>query len=291
MKTIGIITDSHSGISQKDAEDLGILVLPMPFYCEEECFYEGVSIDRELFFEKLRGGQTVSTSQPSPAEVIDIWLKGLEKFDELLYIPLSSGLSGACGTAMMLAQEDVFEDKVFVVDNGRISVPLRRSILDAVELAKEELSASEIKDILEKSKNDMSIYLGVETLEYLKKGGRITPATAAIGSALNIKPILRVDTGKLDTYKKCRGMKKVKKELLDAMKHDLATTFKEQYEAGEITLMAASSADEETAMAWVEEIKKNFPGMDVMYDHLSMGISCHTGEGALGIGCSCKPRK
>jgi DegV family protein with EDD domain len=221
---------------------------------------------------------------------MDLWYKVLKEYDELVYIPLSSGLSGACNTAKMLAQDDKYEDKVFVVDNGRISVPLRASVLDAIDLAKKGLSASEIQKVLEASKADMSIYLGVETLEYLKRGGRITPATAAIGSALNIKPILRVDTGKLDTYKKCRGMKKVKKEILEALKNDLETIFKEQAEAGEVYLMAASSADEETAKAWVEEIKEHFPGMDVLYDHLSMGISCHTGEGALGAGCSCKPR-
>ena len=192
---------------------------------------------------------------------------------------------------MMLAREDEFEDKVFVVDIGRISTPMHRSILDALELVEEGYSAKEIKDILEASKDKMSIYIAVETLEFLKRGGRITPAAAAVGALLNIKPILSLNVGVLDSYKKCRGIKKVKREMLEAMKNDLETKFKEYYEKGEVYLMAASSADEETTAAWVEEIKAYFPGMEVLCDPLCLGIACHTGEGALGIGCSCKPRR
>ena len=291
MKTIGIITDSHSGIDQAEAERLGITVLPMPFYIEDECYYEGVSITREEFFAQLNSGKKVTTSQPSPEDVMELWRKCLKEYEKILYMPMSSGLSGSCNTAMMLAQDEEFEGKVLVVDNGRISTLLHRSILDAIEMIEEGNSAERIKEILEESREEMVIYLGVETLEYLKKGGRITPATAAIGNMLNIKPVLKFDVGMLETYRKCRGMKKVKKEMIDAMKQDFETTFREQYENGEVYLLAASSADEETTNEWINEIHEHFPEMEILSDNLSLGISCHTGEGALGIGCSCRPRR
>ena len=291
MKKVGIATDSHSGIPQDRAEQLGVRVLPMPFYVEEECYYEGVSITREQFFEYLKEDKKVTTSQPSPEAVMEFWREGLKEYEQILYIPMSSGLSGSCYTAMALAQDEEFEDKVFVVDNGRVATPLHRSILDALEMAEEGLDAAQIKGILEENKANMSIYIAVETLDNLKKGGRISPATAALGSLLNIKPILKLGTEVLDTYKKSRGMKKAKKEMIEAMQHDFETTFREYYEKGEVYLMAASSADEQTTQAWVEEIKAAFPGMEVMCDYLTLGISCHTGEGALGIGCSCRPRR
>lgn len=291
MRKIGVITDSHSGITQEEAKELQIAVLPMPFYCGDESFYEGVSITREQFFDKLNSGCNVSTSQGNPAEIMNLWRKELEKYEQVLFIPLSSGLSGACQTAMMLAQEDEFDGKVFVVDNCRISVPMYRSVLDAIELIEEGFSAEEVKAILEKEKDKMAIYIAVETLEFLKKGGRISASSAAIGTALNIKPILKCETESLFAYKKSRGMKKAKKEMLEAMKQDVEVTFKEYVDRGEFYLMAATSADEETTAAWVEEIKEYFPGMDVISAPLTLGISCHTGEGALGIGCSCRPKR
>ena len=291
MRKIGVITDSHSGITQEEAKELQIAVLPMPFYCGDESFYEGVSITREQFFDKLNSGCNVSTSQGNPAEIMNLWRKELEKYEQVLFIPLSSGLSGACQTAMMLAQEDEFDGKVFVVDNCRISVPMYRSVLDAIELIEEGFSAEEVKEILEKEKDKMAIYIAVETLEFLKKGGRISASSAAIGTALNIKPILKCETESLFAYKKSRGMKKAKKEMLEAMKQDVEVTFKEYVDRGEFYLMAATSADEETTAAWVEEIKEYFPGMDVISAPLTLGISCHTGEGALGIGCSCRPKR
>ena len=291
MKPIGIATDSHCGIAPEQAKALGISVLPMPFYFGEECYYEEVSITRDEFFRRLNAGESVSTSQPSPEAVMKLWRDGLKEYESLVYIPMSSGLSGSCHTAMMLAAEEEFEGKVFVVDNGRIATPLHRSILDAMELIEEGYSASEIKDILENDKENMTIYIAVETLEFLKKGGRITATTAAIGTLLNIKPVLRLGVGVLDTYKKCRGMRKAKNEMLETMKQEMETTYKETIEKGEFHLMAASSADEETTKEWVEEIKAYFPGFEVMCDNLSMGISCHTGDGALGIGCSCKPKR
>lgn len=289
MKKIGIVTDSCGGISIEEAKAYGIRILPMQFSFGEECCLEGVSIARDSFFKKLNAGEKVSTSQPSPEAVMNIWSEVLEEYDEILHMPLSSGLSGSCNTARMLSEEKEFAGKVFVVDNGRISTPMHRAILDAMELIEEGYTAAEIKEILEKDGERMSIYIAVETLEFLKKGGRITPATAAIGTLLNIKPILSLNVGVLDSFKKCRGMKKAKKEMLEAMKHDLETTFSDAYEKKEVYLMAASSADSETTQKWVEEIKAFFPGMEVLCDDLSLVIACHTGEGALGIGCSCKP--
>ena len=291
MKSIGVMTDSHSGILPEAAEKLGVKVLPMPFYFEEECFYEEVSITRDEFFARMNSGQKVSTSQPSPEAVMEFWKEGLQEYEELVYIPMSSGLSGSYNTAKMLSMEDEFQDKVFVVDSGRIATPLHRMVLDALELVKEGYHAEEILKILESSRGKMAIFIAVETLEYLKKGGRITPATAALGSMLNVKPILKLDVGVLETYRKCRGMKKARREMLEAMKNELETTFAEAYAKGEVYLLAASSADEATTKEWVEEIRSYFPGMEVQCEKLSLGISCHIGEGGLGIGCSCKPQK
>ena len=263
----------------------------MPFYFEEECFYEGVSITRAEFFERLNAGQSVSTSQPAPEAVMECWRKGLATYEKLLYIPMSSGLSGSYNTAKMLAQDEEFEGRVLVVDSGRIATPLHRMVLDAMELVEEGYSAEEILEILEASRGKMAIFIAVETLEFLKKGGRITPATAALGSLLNIKPILKLDVGVLETFRKCRGMKKARREMLEAMKNELETTFADAHAKGQVHLLAASSADEATTKEWMEEIKAYFPGMEVQCENLSLGISCHVGEGGLGIGCSCKPQK
>ena len=291
MKRVGIVTDSHGGISLAEAKQLGVYVVPMPFYFGDDCYYEGVSISRGDFFERLNNGESVSTSQPSPEAVMEAWREALTEYGKVLYMPISSGLSGSCNTARMLANEEEFEGKVFVVDNGRVATPMHRSILDALELIEEGFSAQEVQLMLETAGNKMSIYIAVETLEHLKKGGRITPATAAIGTVLNIKPILKLNTGVLETYKKSRGMKKARQEMLEAMKHDFDVTFKDYADKNEIYLMAASSADDVTTKEWVEEIKAYFPGMEVLCDDLSLGICCHTGEGALGIGCSCRPRR
>lgn len=290
MKPVGIVTDSHGGISQVEAAKLGVMILPMPLMIGEESFLENVSISREEFFERLNNREKPATSQPSPEQVMDIWREALKEYESILHMPISSGLSGSCNTAKILAQEDEFKGKVFVVDNGRISTLMHRSILDAVELIKKGYTAKQIKDILEASKNEMSIYIAVETLEHLKNGGRISGTAAAVGTALNIKPILSLNVGLLESYKKARGMRKAKREMLDSMKHDFETRFKDAYDRGEVYLLAASSADEEATSAWVEEIKEYFPDMEVLCDDLSLGISCHTGEGALGIGCSVKPQ-
>lgn len=291
MQKILIATDSHSGLSPDAGWDLGVRVLPMPFYFGEECYYEEVSLTRERFFERLNAGEDVTTSQPSPDVVMDFWRAALREYESIVYIPMSSGLSGSCHTAMALAQDEEFNGRVFVVDNGRVSTPLVRSIMDALEMVEEGLSAAQIKEVLESEKDKMSIYIAVETLDFLKKGGRISAATAVVGSLLNIKPILRLGVGLLESYKNARGMKKAKKEMLESIKADMETTFKEYYDRGEVYLLAATSADEETTAAWVAEIKDFFPGMEVLAANLSLGICCHTGPGALGVGVSCRPKR
>ena len=289
MKSIGIITDSHSGITQEEAKQLGIWVLPMPFYIDGECYLEGINLTREEFFEKLEGGSVIATSQPSPADVCDVWDWALKEFEKVLYLPLSSGLSGSCETAMALARDEQYEGKILVVDHGQISTPLHQMVLDTLELIEKGYSAEQIKEILESGKDRMMIYIGVETLEYLKRGGRVTPAAAAIGSVLNIKPVLKLETGKLDSFKKCRGFSKVKKTMIEAMKQEMDTRFADALADGQLRLLAASSADKEETENWVKEIEDAFPGMKVFCDPLSLGVSCHTGAGALGIGCSVAP--
>lgn len=291
MKKIGIITDSHSSITQQEAQKLGIKVLPMPFYIDETCYYEDVDITRDDFLKKLEQGANVSTSQPSPADVLQLWDEALEEYEQVLYIPISSGLSGSCMTAQGLAQDEPYEGRVFVVDNGRVSTLLHRSVLDALELVEEGYSAEEIKEILEKSRAEQVIYIGVTTLEYLKRGGRVNAATAAIGSVLNIKPVLKFDVGTLDMFQKSRGVAKMKKKMLEAMQHDFETVFKDKYDNNEVYLVAASSASKEETDKWVQEIKAAFPGMEVLCDELSLGVSCHIGPGGLGIGCSCRPER
>lgn len=289
MQQVGVVTESHSGISQEEAKELGISVLPMPFYMEEECFYENVTITRDTFFKELSAGKTVSTSQPSPGDVMKLWKEVLKEYETLVYLPISSGLSGSYETAHMLAAEEEFENRVYVVDHGRVASPLRRTILDTLELVKEGYTAAQIKDILEGERDKVSIYIAVETLEYLKKGGRITAATAAIGTLLNIKPVLQLDVGMLESFSKCRGMKKARKEMLAAIRKDMETRYRDAFEKGEVYLLAASSADEETTKEWLKEIESEFPGMEVLFDYLPLAICCHTGEGALGVGCSCRP--
>ncbi len=291
MQKILVATDSHSGLTPEEGKEMGIRVLPMPFYFGEECYYEEVSLTRETFFERLTAGEDVTTSQPSPEEVLEFWRDALKEYESIVYIPMSSGLSGSCHTAMALAQDEEFEGKVFVVDNGRISTPLVRSIKDALEMVEEGFSAEQIKEVLEAEKSKMSIYIAVETLEFLKKGGRISATTAALGTLLNIKPILRVGVGLLEGYKNARGMKKAKKEMLESLKNDMETAFKEYYDKDEIYLLAATSADEATTQAWIEEIQEYFPGKEVLAGNLSLGICCHTGPGALGVGVSCRPKR
>lgn len=288
MKKVGIMTDSHSGISPTEAECIGIKVLPMPFYIDGETYYEDIDFSKEEFYEKMLSGVDVATSQSSPQDTQDLWDEMLKEYDEIVYIPLTSGLSGACMSAMAMAQDEAYEGKVFVVDAARVATPLHQCILDTIKLADEGYSAAQIKEKLEANRENMVVFIGVDTLEFLKKGGRISGTTAAVGTVLNIKPVLRIGTGKLEMHQKYRGMKKVRKAMIEAMRQELNTTFKAQYDAGEIHLMAATSSAPEITEDWVNQIEEAFPGMEVMCDYLTCGITCHTGPGALGIGCTCK---
>ena len=290
MKKIGIVTDSHSSLTPAEANRLGVHVLPMPFRIDGVDYLEGVNLTREDFFAHQRAGADIGTSQPAPADVMALWDQLLTEYETLLYMPISSGLSGSCQTAMALAEEEPYLDRVFVVDNGRVATPLHRSILDALELVEKGCTAQQCKAALEAARDDMTIYIAVETLEHLRKGGRISGATAAVGTILNIKPILRLATGKLESYKKARGMGKAREIMLESIRSDLAIRFADALHRRDVHLLAAGSADAETTAKWIAQIEAAFPGMPVLYDDLSLGVSCHTGEGALGVGLSVRPK-
>ena len=280
MKKVAIATDSNSGITQAAAKELGISVMPMPFYINDELFFEDITLTQEQFYEKLQSDCTITTSQPSPGDVTDLWDKLLEEYNQVVYIPMSSGLSNSCETAIMLSSD--YEGKVFVVDNHRISVTQKCSVLDAVELSKQGKTGEEIKEILEEMGNESSIYITVDTLKYLKQGGRITPAAAAIGTVLNIKPVLQIQGEKLDSFAKARGFKQGKNMMLDAMEKDINERFKGQ----KIHLQAAYTCSEEEAAAWKGEIETRFPGYEVDMDKLSLSVACHIGPGAIAIACT-----
>ena len=277
MIKVAIVTDSNSGITQDKANQLGISVIPMPFYINDELYFEDITLTQEQFYEKLQSDCTITTSQPTPADVTDLWDKLLEEYDQVVYIPMSSGLSNSCETAIMLSAD--YEGKVFVVDNQRISVTQKRSVLDALELAKQAKNGEEIKKILEDTKLESVIYITVDTLKYLKQGGRITPAAAAIGTVLNIKPVLQINGEKLDSFAKARGFKQGKNIMLDAVEKDINERFKGQ----KIHIQAAYTCSQEEAMAWKEEIESRFFGYEVDLDKLSLSVSCHIGPGAMAI--------
>ena len=287
--SVQIITDSHSGMSRREAEELGVLRLPMPFTLDGVDYLEDNAPDRETFFAKLSAGAVMSTSQSSPAEIMALWDEALKHHDQVVFMPLSSGLSGACATAKILADEPEYEGKVFVVDNGRIATPLYRSVLDALEMAQKGMDGAEICRALEDSREEMSIYVAANTLEYLKRGGRVSATTAAVGTLLGIRPVLHLDVGVLTGFKNPRGLAGAKKTMIEAMQNDLETKFRQQYESGNVHLLAASNGSPEMVEKWIGEIQNAFPGMAVQYAPLSLGISCHIGPDALGIGCSCVP--
>lgn len=281
MGKIAIVTDSNSGITQAQGKELGIHVIPMPFYINEELFYEDITLSQDEFYQKLAEDAEISTSQPSPGDVLDLWEKLLEEYEEIIHIPMSSALSSSCETAMMLAQD--FDGKVHVIDNQRISITMRQSVLDAIEMAEMGLTASEIEEVLMREKLEAAIYITVDTLKYLKKGGRVTPAAAALGTVLNLKPVLQIQGGKLDSYAKVRGMKAAKKTMIEAIKNDLEGRF-----AGkQMHMQIAHTCPDEVALQWKEDLKEVFPGYDIHLDRLSLSVSCHIGPGALALAC-CK---
>ena len=284
MKT-AIITDSNSGISQKKAEEMGIFLLPMPVIIDGEIRFEGIDLDDEEFYAGLAAGKDISTSQPSPGDVMDLWDRLLEAgYDEIVHIPMSSGLSNSCETALGLAND--YEGKVAVVDNHRISITLKASVIEAKQMADSGMSAKEIKQDLEARAYDSSIYIAVDTLKYLKKGGRVTPAGAALGTVLNIKPVLTIQGGKLDAFAKIRGMKKCRIRMVDAIVDDYKTRFKgADLSRVRVDAAGAGLTPEEIA-EWKSLISQAFPGVDVRYDPLSLSVSAHIGPGAYGIGIS-----
>ena len=286
MGKIAVVTDSNSGITQKEAKEYGVNVLPMPFFINGETYFEDIDLSQEQFYEKLEGNAEISTSMPAIGSVTDLWDKLLEEYEEIVHIPMSSGLSSSCETAFMLAQE--YEGKVQVVDNQRISVTQKQSVLDAAELAERGKSAVEIKNYLEETKFDSSIYIMVDTLVYLKKGGRITPAAAALGTLLKLKPVLQIQGEKLDAFAKARTVKQAKNIMIDAIKNDFAKSFGD--ESGEtMHLYIAYTKDRDTALAFKEQVQEAFPKAEItMADPLSLSVACHIGPGSLALACAKK---
>lgn len=285
MGNVAIVTDSNSGISQAEGKELEIYVIPMPFLVDGKLYFEDVDMNKEQFYHFLENDADLSTSQPSPGDVMDLWDKLLKEYDEIVHIPMSSGLSASCSTAMGLARD--YDGKVQVIDNQRISVTMQQSVMDAKHLVAAGKSAAQIKEILEKEALESSIYLMVDTLKYLKKGGRITPSAALLGSALNLKPILQIQGDKLDAYKKVRGVKAAKKNMLEAMKKDVEGRFSDYVTKGQLKLHVAYTTDEETARQWKEEVQSVFPDIAISrMDPLSFSVTCHTGPGVLAIAAS-----
>ena len=281
MSKVAIVTDSNSGITQKRGEELGIYVLPMPFFIDGELYLEDITLSQEQFYEKLGADSEISTSQPSPGDVMDLWDKLLEDYDEIVCIPMSSGLSSTCETALSLAQD--YDEKVQVVNNQRISVTQEQSVYDAIKLRDEGKSAAEIRQVLEKEKMQASIYITVDTLKYLKKGGRITPAAAAIGTVLNLKPVLQIQGEKLDAFAKVRGWKAAKKTMLNAIEKDLTDRFADVKD--QMVLGMAYTCSKEEADEWKNEIQTRFPDYEPVEGSLSLSIACHIGPGAMAITC------
>lgn len=282
---VAIITDSNSGITQEEGKQLGIRIVPMPFMINGEEYLEDITLTQQEFYAKLGEGSDISTSQPSPESIMALWDEVLEEYDEIVHIPMSSGLSGSCQTAMMLAED--YDGKVEVVNNQRISVTQRQSALDAKELAAKGMCAAEIKEKLEAVKFDSSIYITLDTLKYLKKGGRITPAAAALGTLLRLKPVLTVQGEKLDAFAKARTVKQAKNLMIEAMKHDFAERFHDP-EGKSMHLEMAYTYDLDAAEAFRQEVQEAFPGLEIHMDPLSLSVSCHIGPGALAVACSKK---
>ena len=286
MRKIAIVTDSNSGITQDEGRKLGISVLPMPFYINEVMYLEGVTLSQEEFYERLKKDEPISTSQPNPGEVCGLWDTLLKEYNEIVHIPMSSGLSASCETAMGLARD--YNGKVQVVDNQRISVTQKQSVMDALTLVQAGKSAAEIREILEAERRESSIYITLETLKYLKKGGRITPAAAAIGTVLNLKPVLQIQGDKLDAYSKVRGKKQAKRVMLKAMKEDFDSRFAEYAKRGEMCLEMAYTGNQEEAEEFKKEVQEMFPDYGIQMDPLSLSVACHIGHGALAVACSKK---
>ena len=287
MARVAVVTDSNSGITQEDAKALGCFVVPMPFMFGDDgtTYYEDINLTRDEFFCRLAADESVLTSQPAPTEILKLWDEVLKEYEQIVYIPMSSGLSGSCQSAMMLSSD--YEGRVEVVNNQRISVTQKASVIDALELAKRGKSAQEIRDILERVKFDSSIYIMVDTLKYLKKGGRITPAAAAIGTLLRIKPVLQIKGERLDAFSKARTAAQGKNTMLNAMRHDIDTLYGGT-QSETCSLYAVHANIPEEGKIWLDEVQAAFPNFKVEEANLSLSICCHIGPGALAVACSKK---
>ncbi len=286
MSKIAVVTDSNAGITQAEAKEMkDVYVVPMPFMIDGEEYFEDINLTQEQFYQKLTEDAEISTSQPSIGYITDLWEKLLKEYDYIVHIPMSSALSMSCETAQNFAKD--YNGKVVVVDNKRISVTLKRSVYDALNLAKQDKSADEIKEILEETSLDSSIYVMVDTLKYLKKGGRITPTAAAIGTLLKIKPVLQIQGGKLDSYAKVLNDKVARIKMIEAIKKDLKERFSDLREKGEIDLMVAYTNCREKAEDFAMQIRKEIPDLNLTYvNPLSLSVACHIGSGALAVACT-----
>mgnify|MGYP005783573905 FL=1 len=287
-KNIGIVTDSNSGITQKQGEELGIHVLPMPFTVNGTPYFEDINLSQEQFYARLAEGADIATSQPSPEAVMDLWNRLLERYDELVHIPMSSGLSGSCETAILLSGE--YDGRVQVVNNQRISVTQRQSVLDAMHLASQGFSAKQIKDTLEAKKMETGIYITVDTLKYLRKGGRITPAAAALGTVLRLKPVLQIHGARLDAFAKARTVQQAKTLMINALRNDIEQCFgRKDVDPSLYHLEVAHTQNEAAAMELRSQLMEALPGSQEVYvDRLSLSVSCHIGPGALAVAFSRK---
>ena len=288
MNKIAVVTDSNSGITQNQGKELGIYVLPMPFTIDGHTFYEDIDLTQEQFYEKLSQGADIATSQPAIDSLLGLWKQLLKEYDQIIHIPMSSGLSGSCATAMAMAQD--FQGKVYVVDNQRISVTQRQSALDALMLVRQGMDAESIREKLLQNARESTIYITLDTLKYLKKGGRITPAAAALGTILKIKPVLQIQGEKLDAYAKARTVKQAKTIMVDAIKNDIAQRFGGDASPENVWLAVAHTDNLENAQIFREELLEEFPGHNIYVDHLSLSVSCHIGPGALAVTCTKKIR-
>lgn len=288
MLKIAVVTDSNAGITQKEAEELkDVFVVPMPFTIDGEEYFEDINLTQDEFYKKLTDNADISTSQPSIGTVTELWEDLLTKYDQIVHIPMSSSLSMTCETAKNFAQN--YDGKIQVVDNQRISVTQKQSVLDALNLAKEGKNAQEIKEYLEKTKRDSSIYIMVNTLKYLKKGGRVTPAAAAIGTLLKIKPVLQIQGGKLDQFAKVLNEKVAKLKMINAIKKDLKDRFSQYVENNEMLLFVAFTNCKDKALIFADEIRKEIPNVPLVYvDPLSLSVACHIGDGAIAVACARK---
>ena len=288
MPKVAVMTDSNSGITQMEGKEMGIGVVPMPFTIDEKTYFEDINLTRKEFFQMMEDGKDIVTSQPSPGDLMDMWDKALEKNDQVVYIPMSSGLSGSCQSARMLAND--YNGRVFVVNNQRISVTQRRSVEDAMTFAQNGLDAARIREILERERFDASIYIMLDTLKYLKKGGRITPAAAAIGTLMRIKPVLQIKGERLDAFSKARTLGQGKTTMINAIHHDIETLYG-GLDPENVYIYAVHAQVPEAFSVYKKEVDAAFPGMKIEEGQLSLSVCCHIGPGALAIACVKKSEK